>query len=92
MYVEFLKGSWLTDDSRRMAMKKTTTSHYFTKLMHFSDFYKQKKGGGGRGVAYFQRLWFALKTLKSVVGGRVISNGVCHLLSMPSDDEEFFTV
>lgn len=60
--------------------------------MHFSDFYKQKKGGGGRGVAYFQRLWFALKTLKSVVGGRVISNGVCHLLSKPSDDEEFFTV
>lgn len=43
---EFLKGR-LTDDSRRMAMKKTTTSHYFTKLMHFSDFYKQKKGGCG---------------------------------------------
>lgn len=49
---EFLKGSWLTDDSRRMAMKKTTTSHYFTKLMHFSDFYKQKKGGGAGGCIF----------------------------------------
>lgn len=61
--------------------------------MHFSDFYKQKKGGGSGGLHIFKEcMWFALKTLKSVVGGRVISNGVCHLLSKPSDDEEFFTV